>query len=99
MAAAVLFTLAAGLLLAIYFIPVLIRYTGSKVGELVRNKTGSRRELLIRRAVKEEAELAEKDGSDKERTAVKSHTEDGIKVDHDWSGIVGFFHPFWYVML
>lgn len=94
----VLFTLAAGFLLAIYGVFRVARYVGEQTGDLIRNKTAPRRELLLRRAKKEEEELGATSGgvpvpgSEKEDSSVN---EGGIKVDHTWDGVVGFFHPFW----
>jgi hypothetical protein len=94
----VLFTLAAGFLLALYGVFSVARYVGEQTGDLIRNKTAPRRELLLRRAKKEEEEHGATFGgvpvtnSKREDSSVN---DSGIKVDHTWDGVVGFFHPFW----
>lgn len=80
-----LLTLAVATLLTVFLFPRVIRYCGKTVGNNVRSKSEARRSLLLSRAKEEE----QKAGYKPDPKNLKGD------VDHDWEGIVGFFHPFW----
>lgn len=84
---AFLATLAASSLLALFLFPHLIRYVGKRVGDQIRSKTESRRNLLLTRA-----DAEEKDGIRPSETPGSRPQE---SPDRDWEGVIGFFHPFW----
>jgi len=86
----VLLTFVVPALLAIFISPYLIRYMGTTVGLHIRSKTESRRALLFSRAKEEESKSGSK------RDAISKDDQD---VNHDWKGVIGFFHPFWYLYI
>jgi alpha-1,2-mannosyltransferase len=95
-----LLTLAA----AIYFFPSALRTGGQVLGSYLRRSSLTRRELLLARVAKEQRDHDAKHGSEKNReddeweeveTSMVGSAVNGGKADKDWSGIVGFFHPFW----
>lgn len=97
-------TLVVSILVSLVFTPRLLRFAGELLGRYLRRSSRTRRELLLARVAKEQRSYGasddvksrlqderDQDGTEKEGSAVK-----GGKADKDWSGIVGFFHPFWY---
>ena len=89
-------------LLSIVFFPSLVRFLGVQAGHYLRRSSRTRRELLLARVATEsknhEAQYAEtEDGDWEEVTSVAKDSRVGNKADKHWEGIVGFFHPFWYV--
>lgn len=82
----------AATLLALLFSPYLFGYFAKAIGSHVRSKTESRRNLLFDRAQKEEAELVE---PRQPEYSTSSQAAPAVDVDHEWEGVVGFFHPFW----
>lgn len=88
----------------LFFFRTLYRAAGV-LGRRLRRSSKTRRELLLARVASEskgfEAEHEEKEHDDdweKVGTAPTPSTTNGGKADTDWKGIVGFFHPFWYVL-
>jgi alpha-1,2-mannosyltransferase len=85
--------------------PKIILRIGSWFGFYLRKKTAGRKAQILDLVEAEEKEFLEEGGerrdSDEwenvEAYAVGS-AKNGEKADKEWDGIVGFFHPFWYVM-
>ena len=84
--------------------PKLLFSTGSLFGYYLRKKTAGRRAQILDLVESEEKEyLAEngkrRDSDDWEEVEAyaTASSNNGEKADKDWDGIVGFFHPFWYV--
>ena len=85
----------------------LIYTTGKAIGACLKRKTAARRQSILKRVkVEEEAvesfyrhsRRSEDDDWEKiEKNGTKSATNGG-QADNDWEGIVGFFHPFWFVV-
>ncbi|KAI9664484.1 MAG: asparagine-linked glycosylation protein [Bathelium mastoideum] len=81
-------------------IPFTISLCGRAVGWYVRKKTAPRRELLLSRAEAEEKEYHAKGSpnGDHEWEKVESYAAgsdiNGGKGSKDWTGVIGFFHPF-----
>jgi alpha-1,2-mannosyltransferase len=84
--------------------PKIITAAGRTIGWYLQHKTDGRRAHILERVDSEEKALAADEGSrknsDEEWENVEAHTvgsaKNGEKVDREWDGIVGFFHPFWY---
>lgn len=88
-----------------FFTIYALRYSLRLVGLYLRRKTQSRREFILER-VKLEEEVFRK-----QKRTQKAEDEDWEKVEgysvgtapngataaEEWEGVVGFFHPFWYV--
>lgn len=82
----------------------LTAFVGTLIGGRLRQKTSARREAILAAVTREDEEHALR-----ERVSPKSEDGDwekvegyaagsvanGEKADHDWEGVVGFFHPFW----
>lgn len=94
-------------LVSFVFLPRILRFLGELVGYYLRRSSRARRELLLARVVTEQRawDAQHKDGQEKgedeweqiEGSLVGSAVNGG-KGERDWSGIVGFFHPFWYIL-
>lgn len=89
---------------AVYFFPSVLRHAGQVLGRYLRRSSLTRRELLLARVVKEQRDYDAKHKNEKKReddeweeveTSMVGSAVNGGKADQDWSGIVGFFHPFW----
>lgn len=91
-------------------IPALWNALGSVAGTYLRRKTEGRRSKILEVIEEDEKQYAEKQekrsqdsrsdedgGWEKVQAYSASSAADGSKQAEDWSGIVGFFHPFWYV--
>lgn len=90
-------TLVAGVpILFVFVLPILLRSFGNVAGAYLRKKTEGRRiQLLDLMAADEKAFATEREmlkGKKTEKGLDKDEVEFSPK---DWSGIVGFFHPFW----
>lgn len=100
----ILVSLLVPLVASIVFLPKTLRFFGELLGYYLRRSSRTRRELLLARVANEQRT------HDAERTKEKEKEDDeweeveasmvgsainGGKADKDWSGIVGFFHPFW----
>ena len=85
-------------------LPFTVTRCGRAVGWYIRNKTGPRKELLLSRAEVEEKEFHSKSFSngDEEWEKVESYAagsdKNGETGSKDWTGVIGFFHPFWYAL-
>ena len=90
---------------AILFIPKTLRFIAELVGQHLRRSSRTRRELLLDRVASEtkahEAQLkkTKKEDDDWEQVGntPPGSAVNGGQADSEWHGIVGFFHPFWYV--
>ncbi|KAF2035490.1 UDP-Glycosyltransferase/glycogen phosphorylase [Setomelanomma holmii] len=88
--------------LAVVFLPTTLHVLAQLVGNRLRQSSGTRRELLLDRVEKEtrafeaehSAKSKEDDDWEKIVPAPIGTAANGAKADADWSGIVGFFHPF-----
>lgn len=89
---------------SVYFFPSLLRNVGQVLGRHLRRSSRTRRELLLERVAKEQSDDEAKHTTAKSReddeweeveTSMVGSAVNGGKADKDWSGIVGFFHPFW----
>lgn len=91
-------------------IPALWNALGSVAGTYLRRKTEGRRSKILEVIEEDEKQYAERQekrsqdsrsdedgGWEKVQAYSASSVADGSKQAEDWSGIVGFFHPFWYV--
>lgn len=101
-------------LFVLFGIPALWRSLGSLLGAYLRRKTDGRRIKILEVMDEDERKFAEKQekksldsdaskgeedgGWEKVQPYSAASTPDGNKLAEDWSGIVGFFHPFWYVL-
>ncbi|KAI4720284.1 UDP-Glycosyltransferase/glycogen phosphorylase [Aureobasidium sp. EXF-10727] len=77
--------------LSYLLLPYLVRFITQNIGSTVRARTQTRRELLLKRA------------ADDDKSALSTSNKDRLakgiyhgKPAHEWEGIIGFFHPFWY---
>ena len=88
---------------AIIITPYLVRTVGRFIGWRLRQSTQSRRILILRRVKAEEYAYArrepkpfkKKEGGD-EKDMVDTASYGGV-LEREWNGIIGFFHPFWYI--
>lgn len=98
-------------LLVIFGVPALWNALGSVAGTYLRRKTDGRRSKILEVIEEDEKQYAEKQGKksqdsrgeedggwEKVQAYSAASAPDGTKQSEDWSGIVGFFHPFWYVL-
>lgn len=99
-------------LLPLFFIfglPSLWNALGSVAGSYLRRKTDGRRSKILEVIEEDEKRYAENKGKkggdsrdeedggwEKVQAYSASSTPNADKSTEDWSGIVGFFHPFWY---
>ena len=72
-------------------LPYFLRFIAQNIGSSIRARTQTRRELLLKRAADDEKSTPPT--SNKDRLA--KDTYNGTPA-HEWDGIIGFFHPFWY---
>jgi len=86
----------------------LIYIVGKAFGSYLKRKTAARRQSTLKRVqVEEEAvrsfyrrsQKAEDDDWEKIECYGAATSTNGSHADSDWEGIVGFFHPFWFVGL
>lgn len=93
-------------LLVVVFGPIVANRIGRFWGFTLRKRTEGRRAQLLSVMNEEDAKYQKenpglKTSSSEEWEAVKAAdlkttTKDG-KSQKDWDGVIGFFHPFWYV--
>ncbi|KAJ4294490.1 asparagine-linked glycosylation protein [Kalmusia sp. IMI 367209] len=85
------------------FVPRTLRFAGELLGHYLRRSSRTRRELLLARVAKEQQAYDAKSKDEKSKgddeweeveTSMVGSAVNGGKADKDWSGIVGFFHPF-----
>lgn len=77
--------------LGYFVLPWFLGFIAHNIGSTVRARTQTRRELLLKRAADEEKSTPPT--SNKDRLATANYNG---KAAHEWDGIIGFFHPFWY---
>lgn len=89
---------------SIYLVaPFLIRSFAHIVGRHLRQSTQDRRSQIYQRVRADERKLSGKDSklddAEAEWETIESYAVDTTarQGTRDWDGIVGFFHPFWYV--
>lgn len=82
-------------------IPMLMRGIGSLLGWYLRKKTEGRRAQLLELMTAEQQAFSQaRSVSNKTNVqAQSSGSSAGGEKDANWTGIVGFFHPFWCVDL
>lgn len=101
-------------ILALFGIPAVWHALGSLAGTYLRRKTDGRRTKILQVIEEDEKQYAKKQGKssqdpasskgeeDRDGEKAQAHpaesAPDGNKQAENWSGIVGFFHPFWYVL-
>lgn len=95
-------SLLVSVLISILFFPAIVRFLGQRVGHHLRRSSRTRRELLLARVATEsknfKQEQTEAEDYDWEELAsVATDGRAGNREDKQWEGIVGFFHPFWYL--
>lgn len=95
----------------IFGIPAIWSWLGKFFGEYLRRKTEGRRGQVLKSIEEDEKSYAEKhnkgkgdkkkgeedDSWEKVQAYSATSTPDGNKLADQWAGIVGIFHPFWYV--
>jgi alpha-1,2-mannosyltransferase len=90
-------------ILSFVFLPRSLRFAAELLGYALRRRCRTRRELLLARVANEkriyEAEKKSKGKEDDEWEEIEPSTTkspaSGGTAHNEWSGIVGFFHPFW----
>ncbi|KAF2266690.1 UDP-Glycosyltransferase/glycogen phosphorylase [Lojkania enalia] len=89
--------------LSFVFLPQTLRLLGELLGRHLQRSSRTRRELLLSRVEKEqqaygnehhEQKLKEEDDWEEIEGSMIGSAVNGGKADREWSGIVGFFHPF-----
>ncbi|KAF2117691.1 hypothetical protein BDV96DRAFT_570707 [Lophiotrema nucula] len=89
--------------LSAFFVSPVLRFFGGTVGRYLRRSSQTRRALLQSRADKERRQheneqpaqtTRSEDDWEEVEAAVVGSAVNGGRADGDWSGIVGFFHPF-----
>lgn len=102
-----LFWVLLALLSTSFVAPFLIRSVArTVVGRHLKQSTQDRRRQIYQRARAEERSHSGKDrkldDADAEWETIESYAagtaRNGQTGNKDWDGIVGFFHPFWYVL-
>jgi alpha-1,2-mannosyltransferase len=96
----------------LFGIPAIWRAWGAMLGTYLRHKTDGRRAQLLEVMAHDEekyiakgeehedsGEKGKKDIWKKIEASIVEKLPKGDKADKEWSGIVGFFHPFWYALL
>lgn len=95
----------------IFGVPAIWSWLGKFFGEYLRRKTEGRRGQVLKSIEEDEKSYAEKhnkgegdskkgeedDSWEKVQAYSAASTPDGNKLADQWAGIVGIFHPFWYV--
>ena len=73
------------------------------LGWSLRKRTEGRRAHLLALMTQEDKDARAKDPQGTAATKLVFDVDDNLQStlssQKDWSGIVGFFHPFWYVMI
>jgi alpha-1,2-mannosyltransferase len=84
--------------------PKIIFWLGGMAGSYLRKKTAGRKAQILGLTEKDQAEWEEegkdrRDSDDWENVDAYAvgTANNGEKGEEEWDGIVGFFHPFWYV--
>lgn len=91
-------------LLLVFVGPSIVRAAGRWLGWTLKQKTDGRRALLVslmdgeNKKSSEKSNLETKSTSSGEWQNVQEFDLEGAeRANKDWAGIVGFFHPFWFV--
>jgi hypothetical protein len=94
-------------LAAVIALPLLLRLVGFILGWYLRKKTDGRRSHIIeltrtdqKKFLKTQRQIKESIQDEEDWEKVEAYGEssgNGEKGGKEWDGIVGFFHPFWYV--
>lgn len=89
--------------------PKIVFWLGRTLGFYLRKKTAGRREQILESVEQEEAAwMKEEKGKGERRYSdewenvdayAAGSSQNGERGEEEWDGIVGFFHPFWYVYL
>lgn len=101
-----LLTLLGSIPLAFFGIPLLVQTVGAVVGNRLRIKTAQRKELFQRKSLADrarqeqqrKAQPSQDDDWEKvgpSRHASDAQAKDGLRMNEDWDGVIGFLHPFW----
>ena len=100
-----LFVLVSTIIIAPYF----VRTVGRFIGWRLQQSTQRRRSLILRRVRAEENANARREpkpikkiaGDDEESERMEKDVvgaaPNGGVLEREWNGIIGFFHPFWYI--
>lgn len=92
--------------LLLFVVPRIIRDIGLALGWALRRKTDGRRSHLLALTAEDDKRFWEQNEELKASPGDTGHDAQGAdvgapndaeKVQKEWDGIVGFFHPFWYV--
>ena len=84
----------------------LAQNVGKTLGWYLWRRTQPRRHLILAQVNAEEKEFQVKerrspksDDGDWEKVEINTVgvAKDGSQGDQDWQGVIGFFHPFWYI--
>ena len=104
MGAIFVLALVAAILLPPVLAAYVLRFILRTVGNHLRRKTSTRRELIFQRAELDEQEVhsnqqphktEDEDWERVESYATGTVTNGGVPDDKDFAGVIGFFHPFW----
>ena len=83
--------------------PRLLFYIGGVFGSYLRKKTAGRKAQILELVENEEKEYGKDRRDSDEWEEVEAYAaqsaKNGEAADREWDGVVGFFHPFWYVSL
>jgi alpha-1,2-mannosyltransferase len=92
---------------ALLVVPMLWRAIGSMLGWYLRKKTDGRRSHILELVEADQKKYQEEnksrrssdveDGWENVDADAVGTAKNGDKGEEEWDGIVGFFHPFWYV--
>ena len=91
-------------LIAVFVLPKVLSFFGRFVGWILRRRTDGRRSHLMAYMTEEDGKVRgtyrdESEGGSAVQLQfdVDEKTQAALEAQKNWSGIVGFFHPFWYV--
>ncbi|KAI1068844.1 hypothetical protein LB507_006495 [Fusarium sp. FIESC RH6] len=84
-------------------IPLLGRFLRQFLGWSLRKRTDGRRAHLLSLMTEEDSAARANDPQGSAETKLVFDVDDSLQntlsAQKDWAGIVGFFHPFWYVVV
>ena len=95
----------------VFLTPRVFQLCGQILGWQLRSRTKQRRELLLARVATERQIWEDKlvtasttlddewEKVDRSRSQSLLNGDSSKKADAAWNGLIGFFHPFWYVCL
>lgn len=99
----ILLSLLVPIVVSLVFLPRIVCVLAQCLGQYLRRHSNTRRGLLLARVANEakahEAKYPSTKGEDDDWEQIgtlRGSTRRGGEADCGWSGIVGFFHPFWY---